>query len=437
MSLLPRKSQWIPAVFILACFFFCAPHLFANRQRIKNLAEGPNTFFVDSANFFDPETGTSRLEVYYKVANDHLQFIKEKDGYRASFQILCVVYDQKGHQVTGDIVSDTQWVRTYDETNSRREFAHGQLVFFLPSGEYGLRVWVEDRYCNEMVRMERQALVFSFDGPSLVLSDLLLASEICSTETRTGAQVRNGLLLVPNVDRGYSDLRPLVTFYFEIYDLAFNGSASSFFEVEWEVVDLDGEIALADSGKVLRRGDLSFDHRVLDITSLPEGKYILRLRVRDPQAGRTAQRETPFTLHWSNLGQVAKDFKEAVEQLRYIATEQEYRKLKDAQENEWKEVWLKFWADRDPTPGTPQNEMQNEFYRRIEYTNAHFSVISPGWKSDRGRIYIVHGPPDEIERHPMDIGLKPYEIWYYYSSNHFFYFLDENGYGEYKLVNWQ
>ena len=81
--------------------------------------------------------------------------------------------------------------------------------------------------------------------------------------------------------------------------------------------------------------------------------------------------------------------------------------------------------------------MQNEFYRRIEYTNAHFSVISPGWKSDRGRIYIVHGPPDEIERHPMDIGLKPYEIWYYYSSNHFFYFLDENGYGEYKLVNWQ
>jgi len=81
--------------------------------------------------------------------------------------------------------------------------------------------------------------------------------------------------------------------------------------------------------------------------------------------------------------------------------------------------------------------MKEEYYRRIEYANAHFSVVSPGWKSDRGRIYILYGRPDEIERHPMEIGLKPYEIWHYYSSSHTFYFVDENGYGDYRLVSWR
>jgi GWxTD domain-containing protein len=131
------------------------------------------------------------------------------------------------------------------------------------------------------------------------------------------------------------------------------------------------------------------------------------------------------------------NYEEAIEQLRYIAKEDEYKKLKAAEKEERKEAWLEFWAQRDPTPGTPENEMKDEYYRRVEYANVHFSVAGPGWKSDRGRIYIIYGHPDEIERHPMDIGLKPYEIWYYYSSNHIFYFVDENGFGDYRLARWQ
>jgi GWxTD domain-containing protein len=58
-----------------------------------------------------------------------------------------------------------------------------------------------------------------------------------------------------------------------------------------------------------------------------------------------------------------------------------------------------FWLRRDPTPGTPENEFKEEHYRGIAYANAHFLEDIPGWKTDRGRIYIMYGPPDEIEKH--------------------------------------
>ncbi len=59
-----------------------------------------------------------------------------------------------------------------------------------------------------------------------------------------------------------------------------------------------------------------------------------------------------------------------------------------------------FWQRRDPTPDTEENEFKEEHYRRIAYANEHFAAGVPGWKTDRGRIYIVFGPPDEIESHP-------------------------------------
>jgi GWxTD domain-containing protein len=68
-----------------------------------------------------------------------------------------------------------------------------------------------------------------------------------------------------------------------------------------------------------------------------------------------------------------------------------------------------FWRRRDPNPATPENEFKEEHYRRIAYANERFPSSSvAGWQTDRGRIYILHGPPDEIESHP---GIR--ELWMY------------------------
>ncbi len=75
-----------------------------------------------------------------------------------------------------------------------------------------------------------------------------------------------------------------------------------------------------------------------------------------------------------------------------------------------------FWQRRDPTPGTPENEFKEEHYRRIAYANKRWTASKPGWQTDRGRIYIQYGPPDEIESQPTGNNKipSPYEEWFYH-----------------------
>lgn len=99
-----------------------------------------------------------------------------------------------------------------------------------------------------------------------------------------------------------------------------------------------------------------------------------------------------------------------------------------------------FWLRRDPTPGTPKNEFKEEHYRRIAYANQHFaSARLPGWQTDRGRVYITYGPPDEIESHSsgnQQIQV-PFDEWLYrdipLGTNVVFQFVDASMSNAYRL----
>ena len=89
------------------------------------------------------------------------------------------------------------------------------------------------------------------------------------------------------------------------------------------------------------------------------------------------------------------------EDVVYIITDEERKAFKQLSNDEERDQFIEaFWQRRDPTPDTEENEFREEHYRRIEYANEHFAAGVPGWRTDRGRIYIMYGPPDEIESHP-------------------------------------
>jgi len=89
------------------------------------------------------------------------------------------------------------------------------------------------------------------------------------------------------------------------------------------------------------------------------------------------------------------------EDVAYIITDEERAAFKRLSTDEEREQFIEqFWLRRDPTPDTAENEYKEEHYRRIAYANERFASGIPGWKTDRGRIYITFGPPDEIESHP-------------------------------------
>jgi len=96
-----------------------------------------------------------------------------------------------------------------------------------------------------------------------------------------------------------------------------------------------------------------------------------------------------------------------------------------------------FWQKRDPTPETPENELRDEFFRRIDFSNNAFNEGfsgRQGWRTDRGRVYIQNGPPDQIEKHAGEMGMASTEIWSYNRLNRRYLFVDRLSNGEFRLA---
>jgi GWxTD domain-containing protein len=115
------------------------------------------------------------------------------------------------------------------------------------------------------------------------------------------------------------------------------------------------------------------------------------------------------------------------EDVRWIITDEELSAFKKLTTNAERDQFIEaFWQRRDPTPDTAENEYKEEHYRRIAYANEHFAAGIPGWRTDRGRIYIMFGPPTSIDSHPMGGPYQrpaeegggqtetfPFEVWRY------------------------
>ena len=141
------------------------------------------------------------------------------------------------------------------------------------------------------------------------------------------------------------------------------------------------------------------------------------------------------------------------EEVPYIITDEERKTWKNLQTDEEREQFIEaFWERRNPNPGSPENEFKEEYYRRIAYANEHFASGIPGWKADRGRIYIMYGPADEVDPHPSggtyirppeegggETSTYPWEQWRYryidgIGTNVELEFVDPTMTGEYHLT---
>src|SRR5689334_19443484 len=141
------------------------------------------------------------------------------------------------------------------------------------------------------------------------------------------------------------------------------------------------------------------------------------------------------------------------DEVPYIITDEEKRTFKGLSTDDEKEQFIEaFWERRNPNPGAPENEFKEEYYRRIAYANEHYASGIPGWKADRGRIYIMYGPADEIDSHPSggtyerpaeegggETATYPFETWRYryidgIGTNIILEFVDPTMTGEYHLT---
>ncbi len=133
----------------------------------------------------------------------------------------------------------------------------------------------------------------------------------------------------------------------------------------------------------------------------------------------------------------SKRYFERVRQMIYITTSKEEKELLNARVEEREKLWNELWESKDPTPEDGVNEFLIEYFERVDFANKNFSRGSffEGWRTDRGKVYIILGSPDYVVEESFSMDQNPYQIWYYYEKGYELIFVQRYLTGDYELQN--
>jgi len=202
------------------------------------------------------------------------------------------------------------------------------------------------------------------------------------------------------------------------------------------LLSVEDEVLEEDTIDVTDKGLFIKDILEQEFEATVASRFKLELSL-DKETGKDDEVMSEIVIQnlWLGMTAFVNNLDNAIEQLRFIAYSDEMKKLNNSKEDKKEENFRAFWVKRDPTPDTPKNELMDEFYRRIQYSNEKFGTWQEGWKTAMGMIFILFGPPDDIEVNMYGRDGRHYQRWTYFKISRSFTFVDYNGFGEYELMD--
>lgn len=388
---------------------------------------------------------------FVRIPHELLNAVIMGAGGFAAFRLDVGVVDARGAVLATD-----SWTRRVPWTAARAGGAASveMLTFSVDSGAYEIRVAVRDSATG---RQAAAALPVRGFAARPQASDLLLAPAIrraAAPDTAAGpGELRKGeLLITAGPDVTLSLTRAELFYYCEVY----RDSAG---EVPWalRVREAGGRpvVTTAVSTATIAAGGGVITGSI-DLAGLPPGSY--RVDLRFGTGADTLVQSAPFRMAGfeveQELAQQAQtaaampdvfarlteaELDTLVAPLFYLARAGELTPYSGLTLEGKRRFLREFWRQHDPTPGTPDNELQAGFYQRISEANQRFreggASQIPGWRTDRGRILILHGEPEEIMRRPSTGPANPWEAWRYTRPRPVKYvFYDQTRLGNYTLI---
>lgn len=406
------------ALALILVSLWVASSLLAQMVQDPELSEGEGPEFRGRVGQLLADTPDSvRLFVAVTLAYDNLYFIRTDSGFLATFEVVSSVYDASGALVAERISNRSTFTKDYRETNLATQSITHVDDYEVEPGDYRVRAILTEKETKGQSQFETEISLASPD-PLLQLSDIFWAVEGSPSEDLGGLWITRGFF----TDEDSALAR---------FQTASTGPDS--LRCVWQIVGPSEVGGLGSHPfRVAASPQPTWHELRASLADLSAGDYTLHI---EAEAGdRRVMRQLPFSLSLRGLPRSVVQLDLAIRQVRYIASREEMRRLRDIPLQRREAVFREFWRRRDPTPGTERNELMEEYYHRVEYANENFSTNRDGWETDRGRILILYADPSDIERHPFEINSKPYEVWYYDHLNRRFVFVDYTGYGDYELV---
>ena len=391
------------------------------------VSKGP-VFFVDAISYMSDIVDKSRIDIYVQVPYEELRFVKENDQYVARYDLALRLYGPSDQLEIERSWRETIQVKDFQQTGSMGLYRLTQKSIDVVPGSYRLEILFRDEESDRQAQSKKTILVPDFHKDPVSLSDIMLVNRM----TTSGEQKA----VVPNIAGVLDD--PVTEFFvfFEIYHVPQRDSVL----LRWKLFNADRkELVREERIEPTPEGRTqSFVH--ISGVKLTSGNYLVTVEALEAKPGGDgagvplAITSRAFSVRSKDLPPTITDLDKAIDQLRYIASGTEIDSIREApDESAKKQRFLEFWQRRDPDPQTARNELMEEYYDRVDYANKHFGHYIEGWKTDMGMVFIRFGQPENVERHPFEYDSKPYEIWYYYQLNRQFIFVDETGFGDYRL----
>jgi len=400
------------------------------------LNEKREDIHVDFTIFAADESGRIRLEVYYQVYNNTLAFKQADDLFKAEYEIVIAVMDKKGKRISGETQEKTVSVASELKANSSTDFRTSQINFTLDPGKYEVRFTLKDKIAGTSYSKDFAAEAPKPENNQPRLSGILFAQAAGPAEEGSDQFTKGNITVVPSVSRSFGgEDDGKLLYYMEIYP------------GEEELDKLTVQTLLRKKkGKMVYRDTLStaLDRpvirqlREISLVEFEPGEYELEVELQGRRGKKLDEKKGRFQIRWTEESLLEHNWELMLRQLNLIAQAGELKPLEDAKSVEDRKAALnEYWAAKDPFPESPRNELKIEFYRRISYANNNFGFLGrAGWETDRGRVLVRYGAPDQIEDYPFSLSSFPYQEWHYYKGGRYrkFTFVDDNHDGDYRLV---
>jgi len=412
-------KRTISQVLIIAVIFGSSALL--KGQFNPNMRDRETPFYnTEVVRFPTQYADSSDVTVYLKIPYDNLQFVKFDTVYRAQYEISLVLFDKEGIQADSKIDRHTVEVNTFEETNAMDRFETPMYSFRLHNSMYKLSVGLMDLDTRKTTYRKHTVQLEKMTEKAIQISDLLMIDKVSRS-----ADTINGF--TANVMNNLDD--KLDEFY--LYFTARGPEGPAYMEAA--VMTVDNEVIKSKNDTIQLGPKPNGTFVKMDTGGLNYNRYVYKVKIT--QEKEEAVRRKDFRVSWVGLSNYIANLDKAIEQMIYILPSGKINEMKEAKPEEKKHLFTEYWKKRDPSPKTEINELMNEYFRRVNYATHQFgSSIKDGWRTDMGMVYILFGAPNDIERHPFDLGSKPYEIWYYFEINRQFVFVDDSGFGDYRLV---
>jgi len=406
---------------------------------------------------FGYDTLSNYIEFYYSFNQACLQF-KENDSVNYVEGLLHI---DLSDSTSGEKIVDKTWMVSNEIKDSADLNRHlvGVLGFVINEGVYKIIVTGSDANKNDNKKtIEEFLIVKPFISEKTGLSDIQLSSNIIPGSSNTSSIFyKNTYEVTPLPASICGEQQPVLFYYTELYNLNYSPVLEDF-RLDEIVINSRGQVIDVKSKKIKRDKNSRVEVGMVKVHKLPTDTYTLYLNLIDSVANYGVSSSKRFFVYNPSIvpadtfqqtvspvlsttfgAMSEEELDDLFEKSEYIASSPEKEKYSTLSTVEAKREFLfTFWKARDENPSDDRNDYFVNYLKRLEISSDRYSALGKkGWKTDRGRVFLIYGEPTEIERYPNELETKPYEIWRYDSieGGAIFVFGDITGFNDYQLLH--